>query len=531
MDRELEKPTGRLSGATALKAAALAVCALVLLRHAWISDDAFITMRTVRNLVEGEGLRWNLHERVQGFTHPLWMFLLALAYSLTHEPMAAGLLLSLGLSLATLYLVAFRLHLPGPAALLAMAGLVSSKSFVDYSTSGLENPLTHLLFVLLVAEHLRGNGPVGCDPEAESRRRAFRVTLLTGLLALNRLDTMLVSLPFILSAYWRLHDTFRGAGKTLVVGLAPLLLWEIFAVVYYGFPFPNTAYAKLAAGIPSSELWLQGLGYTLSQIAFDPTSLLVIACALGLLVLQRERRLYALGFGIVLYLVYIVRIGGDFMAGRYFTLPLLASALLLAFLLREQWLPKGATAYLPAAVMTAAGLLLTPHPTLGANVDYNLAISAISKAPWDERGVGDERAFYLGNSALLRMHRGGNIPNDERKKQGQAIAPNQVWSTGSPLGVLSFFAPPTAIILDGYGITDALIARLPAVDKKNWRIGHFWRDVPTGYGESISQERNLIADENVARLYDRVKLVVSDPIWTWPRWKEIVRLNFDLKTR
>jgi len=28
-----------------------------------------------------------------------------------------------------------------------------------------------------------------------------------------------------------------------------------------------------------------------------------------------------------------------------------------------------------------------------------------------------------------------------------------------------------------------------------------------------------------------VKLVVSDPIWTWPRWKEIVRLNFDLKTR
>jgi arabinofuranosyltransferase len=142
MDRELEKPMGRLSGATALKAAALAVCAFVLLRHAWISDDAFITLRTVRNLVEGEGLRWNLHERVQGFTHPLWMFLLAFAYSLTHEPMAAGLLLSLGLSLATLYLVAFRLRLPAPAALLAMAGLVSSKSFVDYSTSGLENPLT-----------------------------------------------------------------------------------------------------------------------------------------------------------------------------------------------------------------------------------------------------------------------------------------------------------------------------------------------------------------------------------------------------
>jgi len=28
-----------------------------------------------------------------------------------------------------------------------------------------------------------------------------------------------------------------------------------------------------------------------------------------------------------------------------------------------------------------------------------------------------------------------------------------------------------------------------------------------------------------------VKLVVSGPIWTWARWKEIVRLNFDLNTQ
>jgi len=174
--------------------------------------------------------------------------------------MAAGLLLSLGLSLATLYLVAFRLRLPAPAALLAMAGLVSSKSFVDYSTSGLENPLTHLLFVLLVAEHLRGHEAAGCDPEAESRRRALRVTF-AGWVARAE--------PTGHHGWSRCHfscrpmavctNTFRGAGKTLVVGFAPLLLWELFAVVYYGFPFPNTAYAKLAAGIPSSELWLQGL--------------------------------------------------------------------------------------------------------------------------------------------------------------------------------------------------------------------------------------------------------------------------------
>jgi len=80
----------------------------------------------------------------------------------------------------------------------------------------------------------------------------------------------LVSLPFSPVGLLAVARHVSRGGKTLVVGFAPLLLWELFAVVYYGFPFPNTAYAKLAAGIPSSELWLQGLGYTLSQITFDP---------------------------------------------------------------------------------------------------------------------------------------------------------------------------------------------------------------------------------------------------------------------
>ena len=528
MDTERENPTGRLSGVAVLKGAALVLCALVLLRHAWVSDDAFITLRTVRNLVEGEGPRWNLHERVQGFTHPLWMLLLSLSYGLSREPMVAALSLSLALSLITLHLVAFRLRLPAPAALLAMACMVSSKSFVDYSTSGLENPLTHLLFVLLVAEHVRGReGTVG-DPESESRRRALRVTVLAGLLALNRLDTMLVSLPFVLSAYWRLHDTFRGAGKTLVLGFAPLLTWEVFTVIYYGFPFPNTAYSKLAGGVASSDLGLQGAGYFLTQMAFDPTSLLVIGCALVLLGLQRESRWHALGLAIVLDLVYVVRIGGDFMAGRFFTLPLLAGALLLALLLREHLACKSAAAYLPAAVVMAAGLVMTPHPTLGADVDYAPTINPISNNPWDERGIADERAFYASNSALSRARRGVLIPDDARRERGEAMAASDVRGAVGQLGVTSFFAPPTAIIVDDHGLTDALVVRLPVVDKKNWRIGHFRRDIPAGYLESLSQGRNLVADERIARLYDQVKRVVSGPVWNWERWKDIVRLNFGM---
>src|ERR1043165_3136732 len=55
----------------------------VLIRTAWVSDDALITLRTVLNVTHGFGLRYNVDERVQTFTHPLWLLVLTVAYYLT----------------------------------------------------------------------------------------------------------------------------------------------------------------------------------------------------------------------------------------------------------------------------------------------------------------------------------------------------------------------------------------------------------------------------------------------------------------
>src|ERR1700756_4952216 len=67
-------------------AVCLGLFAIELLRTAWLCDDAYITLRTVDNLVSGYGLRWNVAERVQTYTHPLWMLALTLPYALTREP-------------------------------------------------------------------------------------------------------------------------------------------------------------------------------------------------------------------------------------------------------------------------------------------------------------------------------------------------------------------------------------------------------------------------------------------------------------
>jgi arabinofuranosyltransferase len=56
---------------------AIAIALLLLLSALWMSDDAAITLRTVLNVVNGFGARFNLDERVQAYTHPLWFLLIS----------------------------------------------------------------------------------------------------------------------------------------------------------------------------------------------------------------------------------------------------------------------------------------------------------------------------------------------------------------------------------------------------------------------------------------------------------------------
>src|SRR5512145_1366375 len=70
----------------AVLVAAIALYATFVIRTSWVSDDAFITLRVVDNAVHGFGPRWNVDERVQAFTHPLWFLVLTAAYAVTREP-------------------------------------------------------------------------------------------------------------------------------------------------------------------------------------------------------------------------------------------------------------------------------------------------------------------------------------------------------------------------------------------------------------------------------------------------------------
>jgi arabinofuranosyltransferase len=151
------------------------VAAAMLLGTAWMSDDGFITLRVIDNFVNGYGLRYNVIERVQVFTHPLWLFLLTPFYALTREAMVTTMVISMILSLMALWLLATRIarNLEYGCLLVLMA--VASRAICHYSTSGLESPLTFLLLALFAWQLYRAE-------------RAWIPAGIAGLLLLNRLD-------------------------------------------------------------------------------------------------------------------------------------------------------------------------------------------------------------------------------------------------------------------------------------------------------------------------------------------------------
>jgi len=83
----------------------------------------------------------------------------------------------------------------------------------------------------------------------------------------------------------------------------------LFSLVYYGFLFPNTAYAKLGGGIEHYKLILQGIIYLVESSLRDPTTLFTIITAF--FVPFWIRKLWPLTLGILLTVIYVINVGGD----------------------------------------------------------------------------------------------------------------------------------------------------------------------------------------------------------------------------
>lgn len=500
--------------------AALLLYLLVIVRKAWIGDDAFITLRAVDNFVHGYGLLSNPPERVQGFTNVLWAFLLVIPSALGVPGYVAAIGTGILTSTAAALWITLRAAATPTCAALAALWLLSSGAYVDFSTGGLENPLAHLLLAIFFTQLIGRN----LEP-----RRVYPWAL-AAFIFLNRLDHVLLVAPALIvllfEAYTANGAMIGSARRKLIrrvfgtllpaaLGFSPLLLWFGFSIVYYGFPFPNTAYAKLTAEIPLLEFIAQGFWYMFDSVQRDPLTLLVVALGLIAMIQDRSRSALATGTGVLLYLCYVVYIGGDFMAGRFFTAP---------FVVCLTWLISRG---LDSITQGQIAVIAAGSAMLGLVFSGGLNTNDKFECPYEKpSGIVSERLCYAevtGLSENVRMatyktHRAYRRGLDLRSNKRRFIAYTSV-------GMAGYAAGPAIHVIDQAGLTDPLLARIPYRPKDGFRIGHFLRDVPDGYESTVSTGRNELSDPCLHAYYDALARVIRGPLFSRERWTAIVDLN------
>lgn len=486
-----------------------------ILLNAWLCDDAYITLRVVDNFLNGHGLTFNPPERVQVSTHPLWLLALISVIGLTGETPVTVMLFSSLLSIAALAIVTFRMVRDPVRRVVVLLAFLASKAFVDYSTSGLENPLSHVLLALLL--------PLVLLPRP-TQRTLVGACVLGGLLLMNRLDYAVLVGPPLLVLLWRVHVAQPGRFLRLLLSCAaaflPLVAWHLFSLSYFGFLFPNTAYAKLASGISSSVLMSQGVHYLLTSLRFDPITLLTCAAAVLVAVRSRQPARIALAIGILLYGVYVIRIGGCFMGHRFLTAIFFTSLVLLA---TSDSIPARNVRWaIPLALALGA---FTYYPTLRGIVqeDYRYPLQTARK-------VHDEHAMFHPYTGLTRnwTHPGTAefvLIRDGKEFGKQLEGGGRAFHVEDNIGFVGFYAGPGLHIIDPAALSDPFLARLPQSGK--WFIGHFYRTLPEGYEETVRTGTMRMTDPRLIRLYENLQEIVTGDIWSQRRWSLIWQMNRD----
>ncbi len=481
---------------------------VAVLRTGWLSDDAFITIRSVDHLLSGAGWGINPGVRVQAFTSPLWALLCIPFFGVTDDPYAALMLPCLVCSLGLIILVCRALRPFLWLAPLVLLVVSASSSFLSFCTSGLENPLAHLLAASVCLERIRrGNRPT----------RALY--WLSAGLFLTRFDLALFVLPTLLLCF---ITNFRQALRWSLAPLGVAFAWLGFATFYYGFPYPNTAYAKLNVDLSLASRFGGGLEYLLDSASRDPIVLAAILCS-SVLVLQQKVpwSVRLLQVGALFYVSYLLVIGGDFMSGRFLTLPFVVSVLIGLHLLSASLV---ASAHRGFAVLTVAiGVLV------GASLEGR-APQHRTDCQVPITGIVDERACYVEHTGLAE-----NVKSEKWKshvylekfrkflKEPQNARQNVV--AFNLVGMAGYATQRPVHIVEQFALSDPLLARIRIEPEKNWRAGHFARPLPEGYLKSLRTRRNHLKDACLRDLYEDLQRVTRGSLWSKERFEAILRLN------
>ena len=216
-------------------------------------DDAFISLRYARNLSLGNGLVFNVGERVEGYTNFLWTIIIGLFIQLGADPIVTAKILGVIFSLGTIFLLwsLSPIFLPDRPWLRNVPSLLiaTTASFSIYAVSGLETIMFCFLLILAFKFFIREETAI------DSYQISWAILFL---LTLTRPEGFLFFILFAVVKFFP-EMNWRRLASWAAPYIFFIAVYSIWKLAYFGDILPNTFYAKTGRGIMQ---YVGGLFYT-----------------------------------------------------------------------------------------------------------------------------------------------------------------------------------------------------------------------------------------------------------------------------
>ena len=326
----------------------------------FIQDDAYITYRYVANFLNGDGLVWNIGERIEGFTNFGWTIFLILWGALGADYILiskiTGFLFGAGIIVLTYLLAQMALGEKSRWFVFLPVYLVGvNLSLAYWSPAGLETAGFAFMAMLSLYLYLR--------------RSWFLIVSLALAVWIRPEGAVITGVLIVVEAVMTRKVPWFSL-RCALAALAISIPFVAFKILYYGSIFPNPFFAKtglhfdqLSNGIEYAGRFFRhygfyGVGFVIPLIFFKKLS-------------ATARTVW---WFTILYTLYIVLIGGDVLKVHRFFIPIFGTAALLAALSLWHLVARQTrkTQYLALFVIGPPLLLLTFYAPKKFVFDYNL---------------------------------------------------------------------------------------------------------------------------------------------------------------
>lgn len=430
----------------------------------FIQDDAYISFRYIQNFISGNGLVFNIGEKVEGYTNLLWVLILSIFAFLKFNVENVAQILSVAFGIVVLfvtYKISDIIEIKNDMLItkkskydskpqgsvkyldfIPLVLLIFTASYIFWSVSGMESTMFISFCLFGIYYYIKNRNTDIVNYKFSIFLVLATLTRPEGLYFFGLIIIHKVMIAFRQNKSSAINSIFSKNNLiTYALYIVPIIFYFLLRYLYYGYLLPNTYYAK--TGLSSAYL-NAGIEYFTKFL----TSYLIYGIVLiaPLYLFKRRENFFEISLLYLLsvsFILYTILIGGDVLKQNRFFLPVLPLIYILFgkfltelyFLIKIRWSSPGAA--FPAVLIITAFLCFYYYSSQKENLEKDIA---------SENGLVDK--MKISGSWFMN-------------KQQQLGRPLNIAAT--TIGAVSYFAGVNVNVIDLLGLTDKEIAHNPKI--------------------------------------------------------------------